>query len=112
MPKTKLPYDFIAGTDDPNEPGFVPCEVASEPLAAECAALGDHLARFVDAEHARTGRDTRCETCAFRRGTQANTTLNVANALKHTMEGTPFYCHETDRPCGGWVQLQEGKTDG
>jgi hypothetical protein len=99
----KLPFDYIAGVDEPT-PGFVPierCEVAAE--------LGDHLARFVETEFASTGRDTRCETCAFRRGTPANTTVNVANACKAAMEGEPFWCHETDRPCGGWVALSASK---
>lgn len=103
----KLPFDFIDGTNDPSKPGFIPCEQATEPIAHECSELGSHLARFCEVEFEQTGRDTRCETCAFRRGTQANTTLNVANALKCAMEGESFWCHETDRPCGGWVQLQE-----
>ncbi len=89
----KIPYDFIPGTDNPQEPGFV----RVEPLP-ECAELGSHLDRFCQREYEATGRDTRCETCAFRQGTLA----------KSTMEGSPpFYCHETDRPCGGWVMLSQ-----
>lgn len=97
---SQLPWGYIAGSDDPTEPGFKPIE--PEPI---CAEMGDHLARFVEGEFAVTGRDTRCETCAFRRGTLANTSLTIANALKATFEGDPFYCHETERPCGGWVAL-------
>ena len=93
------PWEYIDGVDQ-DTPGFAPAE-----FHPEAAELGEHLARFADLEHARTGRDTRCETCTFRAGTPANTTLNVANAMKCTMEGEPFYCHETDRPCGGWVAL-------
>lgn len=101
----KLPYDYIAGNDQPDAPGFVP----AVPLP-ECAELGDHLARFCEHEFTEHGRDTRCETCAFRRGTLANTSLNVANALKATVEREPFWCHESDRPCGGWSMLVKSTT--
>lgn len=101
----KLPWDYIDGVEQPT-PGFAPAPVTPETI--EC---GEHLARFFDAEFAKSGRDTRCETCAFRQGTHANTSLNVANALKCAVEGKPFWCHETERPCGGWVGLQRAKAE-
>lgn len=67
--------------------------------------LGRELARLADNEYARTGRDSRCETCAFRHGTHiANGSApTLMSAVKCFLERTPFYCHETERPCGGWV---------
>lgn len=98
----KLPYDFIDGATEP-QPGFI-----TAVPTPECTELGSHLARFADQEFASTGRDSRCETCAFRAGTLANTSLNVANAFKFAVEGEPFNCHESDRPCGGWVMMRRG----
>jgi hypothetical protein len=85
-------------------PGPVPN--AATPEGRE---LGAELARLADAEYQRTGRDSRCETCAFRSGEHlANgSAATLMSAVKCIAERTPFYCHETDRPCGGWVATQE-----
>ncbi len=76
---------------------------------SEGRELGRELARLADAEYQRTGRDTRCETCAFRLGNHlANGSVpSLMSAVKCIAERTPFYCHETERPCGGWVAAVE-----
>lgn len=101
---TTLPYPYIDGAEGEPRPGFV----RNEP-SPEGAELAAELARFADAEYVKTGRDTRCETCAFRLGTVPNQCLaTVANALKSAVEKDPFLCHESDRPCGGWAGLVRG----
>src|ERR1700676_4700052 len=70
----------------------------------EGRALGREMARLCDAEFA--GKpDLRCGTCAFRAGDHlANgSTETLMDALKCTMEGTPFWCHEHDGACAGWA---------
>ena len=101
----KLPWDFIAGSDDP-APGMVPIEYDEVG-----AAVGRQLVRFFEQEEP-PGAPPRCHDCAFRLGTPANTSLGtMANALKSVMEGEPFYCHhgqEQGEPtllCRGWIAL-------
>ncbi|MFA6031795.1 MAG: hypothetical protein WC889_02710 [Myxococcota bacterium] len=66
--------------------------------------LGAELARLCDAEVAKSGKDGRCDTCAFRAGDHlANgSPETLMTALKCAMEREPFWCHEHDRPCAGW----------
>jgi hypothetical protein len=73
--------------------------------------LGFALARFVD--NAKTQIGERCFTCAFRQGTDANGSVaTTMDALKCTMEGIPFYCHEIEdrtsptRLCAGYATLR------
>jgi hypothetical protein len=95
----ECPWPHIQGGDDPAK--YPVPNVATE----EGRALGREVARMADAEYQRTGRDARCETCAFRGGEHiANgSPATLMSAVKCVMEGTPFYCHETERPCGGWT---------
>ena len=68
--------------------------------------LGRHMARLCDVEL--LGKpDRRCATCAFRAGDHlANgSPITLMCALKCSLEGTPFYCHEADRPCAGWSAM-------
>lgn len=72
--------------------------------------LGFTLARFVDNAPQIAER---CFTCAFRQGTDANgSPVTTMDALKCTMEGVPFYCHEIEdrenphRLCAGYVNLR------
>lgn len=72
--------------------------------------LGFHLARLY--ETALDGRqDQRCQTCAFRRGDHlANgSPETLMTALKCAMERTPFWCHEADNPCAGWLVMRGEK---
>lgn len=102
---TTAPWPWIGGADGEERPGYVRNEPSD--LGAEA---GSHLARFFDGEFARTGRDARCETCAFRPGTIPNQCgATVLDALKSAIEGVPFQCHETERPCGGWAALAAAK---
>jgi hypothetical protein len=70
--------------------------------------LGKELARICDAEATRAGRDGRCNTCAFRAGDHlANgSPETLMSALKSAIERTPFWCHESDRPCKGWLLMR------
>jgi len=92
-----------------------------EPLGI---ALGEQLARFADeSEHEFRGYlgfvPKRCNSCAYRKGTFPNGCLaTVANALKCSMEGDEFYCHETGNGlhghgesviCAGWILLNNNK---
>lgn len=63
------------------------------------------MARLCDGEAERTGRDGRCSTCAFRAGDHiANgSPETLMTALKCAMEREPFWCHEHDQPCSGWL---------
>lgn len=79
-------------------------------------ALGEHLARFSDAEIEKRRRVfpnhvERCATCAFRKGTLANgSSVTTMEALKCMMEGNEFMCHErTDYQCVGWAVLKSEK---
>lgn len=63
---------------------------------------GAHLARFCDqAEMKKTTLHPRCKTCAFRAGSIPNgCESTVMDALKCSMEDTPFMCHERKgQPC-------------
>ena len=73
----------------------------------EGRALGAELARFADVEIAKLGTDLRCRSCAFRAGTVPNGCLpTVGDALKCSMEGVPFWCHERSHlHCAGWAAL-------
>jgi hypothetical protein len=103
--KLEMPWPHIEGGDDPVK---YPVQNVATPEGRE---LGRELARMADAEFSRTGRDSRCETCAFRLGDHAanGSVAALMSAVKCIAERTPFYCHETDRPCGGWVAAVEGK---
>ena len=75
--------------------------------------LGRKLARLCDASL--VGKpDNRCETCAFRAGDHlANgSPETLMSAMKCAMEGDPFWCHEHDRACAGWVAMRfpKGRT--
>ena len=99
MNPIECPWPHVGGSDI-ETPGAIPNEATPEGRE-----LGRELARLADVEYARTGRDSRCETCAFRHGEHlANGSVaSLMSAVKCVLERTPFYCHETDRPCGGWV---------
>lgn len=74
--------------------------------------LGRELARLCDGELA--GRhDDRCRTCAFRSGEHlANgSPATLMDAVKCMTEGTPFWCHEHNRACAGWVAMRFGKDE-
>ena len=68
--------------------------------------FGRHMARLC--ETAIRGEDKRCSTCAFRQGNLiANgSPQTLMTALKCVMERTPFYCHEIDVPCAGWLAMR------
>jgi len=69
--------------------------------------LGKQMARLCDKELA--GKpDNRCATCAFRHGDHlANgSPETLMNATKCIIERTPFWCHEHDRPCAGWLAMR------
>jgi hypothetical protein len=70
--------------------------------------LGAHLSRMCEVEVARKGRDGRCYTCAFRAGDHlANGSPGTQMlALKCVMEREPFWCHEADKPCAGWLLMR------
>lgn len=71
--------------------------------------LGRELARLCDT--AINGKNHRCNTCAFRHGDHlANGSAEtLMNALKCVIEREPFYCHEIDRPCAGWLAMRFDK---
>lgn len=70
--------------------------------------LGSRLASFCDVEAEKQGRDGRCSTCAFRSGEHVanGSPETLMSALKCVMEREPFWCHETDRPCAGWLLMR------
>lgn len=73
----------------------------------EGIALGEQMARLCDVELA--GKpDNRCETCAFRKGDHlANgSPETLMSAVKCCLERTPFWCHEQERPCAGWLAMR------
>lgn len=74
----------------------------------EGRALGEQMARLCDGEIAKSGKDDRCSTCAFRAGDHiANgSPETLMSALKCVMEREPFWCHEHDRPCAGWAAMR------
>lgn len=100
-----MPWPHIPG-------GELSPELPVENVATEEGReLGRELARLADNEYARTGRDARCETCAFRHGEHiANgSAATLMSAVKCLLERTPFWCHESDRPCGGWTAAVAGR---
>lgn len=70
--------------------------------------LGKEIARICDTAAAAQGRDGRCATCAFRAGDHlANgSPETLMSAVKAASERTPFWCHESDRPCRGWMLMR------
>lgn len=73
----------------------------------EGRALGRELARLCDAEL--SGKvDDRCETCACRAGDHlANgSPETLMGFVKCVLERTPFWCHERDAPCAGWLAMR------
>ena len=70
--------------------------------------MGKELARLCDTAAVEQGRDGRCNTCAFRAGDHlANgSPETLMTALKSAAERTPFWCHESDRPCQGWLLMR------
>lgn len=73
----------------------------------EGRALGRELARLCDGELA--GKtDDRCPTCAFRLGDHVanGSPATLMSAVKCMAERTPFWCHEHDRPCAGWLAMR------
>lgn len=78
----------------------------------EGVELGSHLARFADAEISKLRAEhphaqERCGTCAFRAGTFPNgCAVTLMNALKCALEADPFYCHERDALCMGYLALK------
>lgn len=45
-----------------------------------------------------------CATCAFRPGTEANTTAHTITLARLCVEGLrPFYCHEQPQLCRGFI---------
>ena len=83
-------------------------EVKRNVATPEGRELGALLARFCDQEAEKQGRDGRCETCAFRAGDHlANgSPETLMTALKCAMERDPFWCHEVDQPCRGWLLMR------
>lgn len=84
--------------------------------------IGDILARAADEGERRVrlrspAAPPRCKTCAFTKGTSANSTLEtVVDALGCTIEDVPFMCHQhfddAGRPvdlCAGWVFARESR---
>jgi hypothetical protein len=74
--------------------------------------LGRQMARLCEVE-LRGKPDRRCGTCAFRAGDHpANgSPATLMDALKCALEGTPFYCHEADRPCAGWSAMHSHRDE-
>ena len=77
---------------------------------SEGRELGAHLARLCDREAESQGKDSRCHTCAFRAGDHVanGSPETLMTALKCAVEREPFWCHEHDRPCAGWLLLRSG----
>jgi hypothetical protein len=78
----------------------------------EGIALGAQLARLCDGESpafeaAHPEVKARCGTCAFRAGTLPNgCAVTLLDALKCSMEGVPFMCHEDLRLCTGYLLMK------
>ena len=84
--------------------------------------IGDILARAADEGELRVrlrspAIASRCNACAFTRGTPANARLEtVLDAFGCTIEDVPFMCHQhfddAGRPvdlCSGWVFARESR---
>ena len=73
-------------------------------------ALGKELARLCDGEIAKLDEDRRCGTCAFRLGTYPNGCVaTLIDALGCALKRQPFMCHESNRPCAGWLSIRSPK---
>lgn len=72
--------------------------------------LGEQLARMCDIEEKKfPNHAQRCKSCAFRAGTVPNGCLpTVMDALKATMEGEPFMCHQHFDKDGNPTELCAG----
>lgn len=58
----------------------------------------------MNAEHPCHADGGPCDGCAFRRGTEANTTWHTSELARLCVEGlTPFMCHEHPGLCRGFV---------
>ena len=70
-------------------------------------ALGREMARLFGTELGERP-DHRCQTCAFRPGDHLanNSAGTLMDAVKCLVEREPFWCHEHDRPCAGWVLMR------
>lgn len=77
--------------------------------------LGMYLAKLADKAERESAKrfpnqKIRCTTCAFRGGSIPNgCEETLLDAIKCTMEGVSFYCHETKgcrALCSGWLQSQ------
>ena len=116
---TELPRVQI---DNPGPSGFV-CPNYSitdpktgkvlRPIDCGGAEHGDYLAGVVESTRP-VGARRRCDTCAFRRGTVANTScITLGQALDCLMTGDDFVCHEgpaEGRPlCAGFEVLKHGE---
>lgn len=68
-------------------------EFESQAFDAVCAA-----------EHPAPESGGPCATCAFRPGTEANTSWHTVMLAKFCVEGrTPFDCHEKPQLCRGFI---------
>lgn len=79
----------------------------------EGRALGAEIARLCDQEAIRLARDGRCATCACRAGDHlANgSPETLMSFVKCIAEREPFWCHEADRPCAGWLLMRFGNDE-
>ena len=69
--------------------------------------LGGIIGRLCDKELA-GHPDNRCLTCAFRPGDHLpnGSPETLMTAVKCLAERSPFWCHEADKPCAGWLALR------
>ncbi|WP_312531681.1 hypothetical protein [Comamonas sp.] len=83
-------------------------------VSPEGRMLGAQLVRLVEpvikALEAQGEPDERCNSCAFRAGTVPNGCMqSMADAVKATLEQTPFLCHVdrladgSHKACSGWL---------
>lgn len=91
-------------------------------VSPEGRALGTQLVRLVEPIIKKLEMegepDERCKSCAYRAGTVPNGCLQtMADAIKATLEQTPFLCHVdrqadgTLKLCRGWLASQWGSID-
>ena len=58
----------------------------------------------LNAEHPSSADGGPCDTCAFRRGTEANQTWHTMALARACVEGLrPFHCHERPQLCRGFI---------
>lgn len=66
-------------------------------VSPACAAIED-------AHHPSPADGGPCATCAFRKGTEANTSEHTTQLAALCVEGLrPFHCHEAPQLCRGFV---------